>query len=128
MGRVIHFELNADDPERAAKFYRDAFGWKIDKWRGPEDYWLVATGPGDEPGIDGAITHRMGPGITTVNTVDVDDLDAALERAKAAGATVALSKMIVPGVGFLAYIRDTEGNTVGLMQADAAATPGAHED
>jgi predicted enzyme related to lactoylglutathione lyase len=123
MGRVIHFELNADDPERAAQFYRRVFGWTIDKWDGPEDYWLVTTGPESEPGIGGAITSRMGPGITTVNTVDVDDLDAALERAGAAGGTVVLPKMIVPGVGFLAYIKDTEGNIVGLMQADPAAAP-----
>jgi catechol 2,3-dioxygenase-like lactoylglutathione lyase family enzyme len=51
MGRGIHFELNADDPERAAQFYRRVFGWTIDKWDGPEDYWLVTTGPESEPGI-----------------------------------------------------------------------------
>jgi predicted enzyme related to lactoylglutathione lyase len=125
MGRIIHFELNADDPERAARFYRSVFGWQIEKWEGPEDYWLVTTGPDDAPGINGALTHRMGPGIATVNTVDVADLDAVLVRAQEAGGTVALPKMIVPGVGFLAYVQDTEGNLMGLMQADANAMPPA---
>ncbi|HPT75026.1 MAG TPA: VOC family protein, partial [Methanomassiliicoccaceae archaeon] len=55
MPRVIHFEIPAEDPERAVEFYKKVFGWKIDKWEGPIDYWLVMTGENDEPGINGAI-------------------------------------------------------------------------
>ena len=58
MARVVHFELAADDPERAAKFYEGVFGWQIQKWDGPQDYWLATTGPKDTPGIDGAIMRR----------------------------------------------------------------------
>ena len=47
MSRVVHFEIPADDPVRAAKFYEDVFGWKIEKWEGPFDYWLVTTGEED---------------------------------------------------------------------------------
>ena len=65
MPRVTHFEVHADDPERAAKFYRDAFGWKIDKWEGPVDYWLVTTGTEDEPGIDGGLVVRTDPSAGT---------------------------------------------------------------
>jgi len=54
MTRVVHFEIHADDPERAAAFYRSVFGWEIRKWDGPFDYWLVMTGPREEMGIDGA--------------------------------------------------------------------------
>ena len=61
MPRVVHFELSADDPERAIKFYENAFGWKTEKWAGPMDYWLIMTGPEDEPGIDGGLSKREGP-------------------------------------------------------------------
>jgi len=59
--RVVHFELAADDPDRCAQFYAAAFGWKIEKWGGPTDYWLVTTGEPGEPGIDGGIVgHAIG--------------------------------------------------------------------
>ena len=54
-------------------------------------------------------------------TVDVDDLDAFVAKAGASGGSVALPRMAVPGVGWLAYVKDSEGNILGLMQADAAA-------
>ena len=54
MPRVVHFEIHADDPQRAANFYQNVFGWQINKWEGPEDYWLVTTGADNEPGINGA--------------------------------------------------------------------------
>lgn len=53
MSRVIHFDLSADNPERAAEFYRGVFNWKVNKWEGPEDYWLIQTGTEEEPGADG---------------------------------------------------------------------------
>ena len=59
MPRVIHFEFAADNPERAAKFYREVFGWESAKWGGPMDYWLVKTGS-DGPGIDGGILRYQG--------------------------------------------------------------------
>lgn len=62
MPRVVHFEIHADDPERAAAFYSSVFGWEIMKWDGPFDYWLVRTGPREEMGIDGGILRRQGSG------------------------------------------------------------------
>jgi predicted enzyme related to lactoylglutathione lyase len=56
--RVIHFEIHADDPKRAVEFYKKVFGWKISKWEGPAEYWLVTTGDDKQPGINGAIMHR----------------------------------------------------------------------
>lgn len=122
MGRVVHFEINADDPARAAKFYGDTFGWQIQKWGGPIEYWLVTTGPQGTAGIDGAIQRRSGTagsGSPTgyVCTIDVDDLDAALGKATAAGATVASPKHPVPGIGWVAYATDTEGNLFAMMQS-----------
>jgi len=61
MWRVNHFDVRADDPERAMKFYKEVFGWKVEKWHGPFDYWLVMTGNPDEPGIDGGIAKREDP-------------------------------------------------------------------
>jgi predicted enzyme related to lactoylglutathione lyase len=120
MARVVHFEINADDPERAAQFYTKVFGWKVEKWAGPLDYWLLMTGEG-EPGIDGAVTKRGDPPETTVNTVDVPSVDKCVAKVKENGGAVIVPKMPVPGVGWLAYCKDTEGNTFGLMQADTNA-------
>lgn len=125
MARVIHFEVHAEQPERAARFYEAAFGWKLTHL--PEmDYWLIATGDG--PGVDGGLLRRRGPapGLgqpvnAFVCTLGVDDLDAALEAGLAAGASVALPRMAIPGVGHQAYLIDTEGNIFGLHQADPTA-------
>jgi predicted enzyme related to lactoylglutathione lyase len=119
--RVVHFELPAHDPDRCARFYADAFGWKVEKWGGPTDYWLVTTGEADAPGIDGGIGRREGADDQTTNTIDVADLDAAVAAVAAAGGTVTRPKGAVPGVGWLAYCTDTEGNPFGMMQADESA-------
>ena len=121
MGRVVHFELPVDEPDRAAKFYADVFGWKLEKWEGPEDYWLITTGTQDEPGIDGALTRRSELAASTVNTVDVSSVDESVDRVLAAGGTVIAPKMAVPGVGYMAYCQDTEGNVFGMMQSDPSA-------
>ena len=59
MPRVVHFEINADKPERAAAFYKKAFGWKVKKWDGPMPYWMVTTGEKGELGINGGIMNRQ---------------------------------------------------------------------
>ena len=121
MPRPVHFELPAADPERAARFYTDVFGWTIEKWDGPAEYWLVTTGEEDEPGINGGIMRPQSPEQATTNTIGVGDLDATVERATAAGATVVAPRMPIPGMGWLAYLTDTEGNTFGMMEADSYA-------
>jgi predicted enzyme related to lactoylglutathione lyase len=80
MSRVIHFEINVDDPDRAVSFYGEVFGWETQKWDGPQDYWLVTTGAEGEAGINGAFMKRGDPPETTVNTISVDDIDATLEK------------------------------------------------
>lgn len=121
MPRVIHFELPIDDSERAVNFYRGVFGWQINKWEGPEDYWLVGTGEG-QPGIDGALMRRSGAFQHTVNTIGVESRDETVAKIEASGGKI-LDKMAVPGVGYLAYAVDTEGNMFSIMQSD----PSAHE-
>ncbi len=121
MSRVIHFEIHADDPERCVQFYEKAFGWKTTKWEGPHDYWLVTTGPNSEPGIDGGIMKRTEPSAATYNTVGVQNLDETITKVREAGGTQIMDKMAIPGVGWLAYFKDTEGNIFGAMQPDRSA-------
>ena len=126
MARVIHFEIHADNPERAILFYKSLFGWEFTKWAGPQPYWLIKTGAATQPGIDGGLVPRRGiidgqaviAFVCTVDTVSVDD---SVKKAQAAGGTSVVPKMAIPGVGWLAYCKDTEGNIFGLMQADPKA-------
>jgi predicted enzyme related to lactoylglutathione lyase len=127
MPRVIHFEIQAENPERAVRFYGNLFGWQFKKWEGPMPYWLITTGEGG-PGINGGLLKRNGPTPAegqSVNayvcTVDVPVLDDYWKKALADGATVAVPKMAIPGVGWLAYIEDPEGNILGMMQNDPSA-------
>jgi predicted enzyme related to lactoylglutathione lyase len=120
MPGVIHFEINADEPARAVEFYREVFGWVIESWEGPMEYWLITTYAEGESGINGAITRRM-EGNTTVNTIGVPDLEAFISKVEASGGSLVTPKMTVPGVGYMAYCRDTEGNTFGIMQEDPSA-------
>jgi hypothetical protein len=121
MPRVIHFEISADNPERAVKFFQDVFGWQIMKWNGPMDYWMITTGPDDKPGINGAIMPKMGPAGGTVNTVDVPDVEAYMAKVERAGGKVIMPKTAVPGVGWFSYCADTEGNVFGIMQENPNA-------
>jgi hypothetical protein len=120
MPRIVHFEIPADDTGRAVDFYQKVFDWKIEKWDGPVDYWLVTTGEEDEPGINGAITERANLGVT-VNTIDIPSLDESIAKVEAAGGKVVLSKVSVPGVGYMAYCSDSEGNVFGMMESDESA-------
>lgn len=122
MPRVVHFEIASDQPERAAKFYGDVFGWKINKWEGPQDYWLVTTGENGEQGINGGLMQRMTPTTTTINTIDVDSVDTFVQKITSNGGSVVSPKMAIPGVGYFAYCQDTEGNVFGIMQPDEAAS------
>lgn len=120
MPRVVHFEIPAEKPERAVKFYEMVFGWKIEKWAGPFPYWLVTTGEDKEPGINGAIMEK-GNFQTTVNTIGVASVDEFLNKITSAGGRVIMPKAAVPGQGYVAYAADTEGNVFGIFQTDMSA-------
>lgn len=135
MGGVVHFEIPADDQERARNFYNQALGWRIDPM--PEmDYNIVITTPMDEqtgrptePGaINGGMMAREGELTTPVITVDVEDIDATLKTVEQLGGSVIRPKDAIPGMGFYAYFKDTEGNILGLWQnlpaGGAEGTPG----
>lgn len=121
MNRVVHFELGAQDPERAAEFYKQVFGWEIQKWPGPEDYWLATTGPDSKPGINGGIMRHKDGMPRTVNTIEVSSVDEFAEKVIQLGGKVVVPKMAIAGVGYLAYCHDTEGNIFGITHPDPEA-------
>lgn len=114
MSRVIHFEIPADDPERAIKFYEDVFGWEIEKWEFGE-YWLVSTGPEDEPGINGAITPRES-GDAVRDTISVASYDDFVRKIEGEGGKMLTDKMPIPGMGYTGLFQDTEGNVMGIIE------------
>lgn len=121
MGRIVHFEIAADDMNRAVNFYQSAFDWDIRKWDGPMEYHLARTGEEGTPGINGGLYPRNGDMPGVINTIGVDSIDQTLEKVTSAGGTVVMPKHPIPNVGWLAYCKDTEGNMVGVMQEDASA-------
>jgi hypothetical protein len=121
MSRVVHFEIPADDQARARDFYGAAFDWQLDVL--PEmRYTNVLTTPVDEqtqqprePGaINGGMFERTADLAHPIITVDVDDIDAALDRIASLGGSVVQAKTAIPGMGYYGYFRDTEGNVLGL--------------
>jgi len=93
MSRVIHFEVHASNPQRAIAFYEKLLNWKFQKWEGPVDYWVISTGPKDQPGIDGGLVQRRGEidgqaVIAYVCTVDVTNLDESVKAATANGGDI----------------------------------------
>jgi predicted enzyme related to lactoylglutathione lyase len=117
MGRVVHFEVTADDPERAVRFYEKAMGWKIERYAGPQTYWLVTTGEAGDMGINGAIMTRAGVGQGTINTIAVARIEDAIEAVRQAGGTADGQISDIHNVGRFTYALDTEGNMLGLLEA-----------
>lgn len=127
MDKVQHFEIPADDLDRAKKFYEKSFGWKMKDWPMPDGstYVGVYTGPVDdknmwkEPGfINGGMVKRGGNFPLEAPTIAaiVQDLDKSLEKIKAAGGSVLMPKTEVGGMGWYAYVKDPEGNVIGVWQ------------
>lgn len=130
MSRVVHFEIQADDVERAKAFYAAVFGWEYQDYGSVlgATYWGVVTGPDEEPGINGGLLQRpvpaqpVGQGTNAyVCTMGVADYDATEARILVAGGQVALPKMALTGMAWQGYYLDTEGNTFGIHQPDPDA-------
>ncbi len=122
-GKVIHFEIPADNLTRAQNFYKNTFGWQINAM--PEmNYTMVGTTESDENGmpkapgaINGGMTKRQAPVSAPVITIGVDDIDAALKTVEQNGGKTLVKKTdIGQNMGFTAYFKDSEGNIVGLYQ------------
>ena len=121
-GRVVHFEIPFDDGDRARGFYKELFGWQVQEM--PEmKYTMVTSGPSGDQGptesgyINGGMLSReqaatSGP----VLVIDVDSIDATLERVGGMGGSTVVGRTPVGDMGFAAYFTDPEGNVVGLWE------------
>lgn len=119
MSRVVHFEILAENPERAAKFYQDALGWDVQTWDGgAQAYWLVTTGPEGTPGINGGIMGRYFQQ-SVINTVQVDSLEDTVAKIEQAGGKKVHGPNEIPGVGTHVYCTDPDGNMFGVLQPAA---------
>ncbi len=131
MNRVVHFEIQAEDPKRAIDFYKTVFGWNFQKWEeSPQDYWMIMTAEKDskEPGINGGLLPRpakIPPQECGTNayacTVQVGNFDETAKKIEAAGGVVAMPKFAIPGMAWQGYFLDTEKNVFGVHQADPSA-------
>ena len=128
MSRVVHFEIQADDTERAITFYKEIFGWDFPKYM--DNYWGIVTAEKDskEVGINGGLLKRPCPAPAPeqgtnafVCTVQVENFDEIAEKILKAGGRVAMPKFALTGMAWQGYFLDTEGNTFGLHQVDPNA-------
>jgi uncharacterized protein len=126
MPKVVHFEIPADDVNRAKNFYGSIFGWDLQTTpMGDGEYTSVLTTPVDdqtrmptEPGaINGGMMERTSDVPAPVITIDVDGIDDALSQIKAAGGSTVTPRTPIPGMGAFAYFKDSEGNVLGLWES-----------
>lgn len=130
MSRPLHFEIQADDIDRAKSFYDRVFGWVFEDWSHVtgSPYFGITTGPPDEPGINGGLLARPAPAPpaqqganAAVLTMGVEDFDSTATVIEQAGGRVAMPKSALPGMAWQGYFLDTEGNTFGIHQPDPEA-------
>jgi len=122
MLRPCHFDLTADDPKRAKKFYEDIFGWEFEKWsEGEMEYWMITTGKKKKEGINGGLSKRGPKSMANMNTIDVPSVDKFAKKIENKGGKVIMPKMAIRKVGWFATCQDTEGNVFGIIEFDKKA-------
>ena len=122
MSRVYYFEMPVEDFDRAIKFYETVFGWKVTKSDRPSGpYYSVKTGDDSKPGINGSFFKKEEGWSSISNVINVDNIDICIEKLQELGGAIIFPKTTINGVGYLAYFKDTEGNTFGMMQNDSEA-------
>jgi predicted enzyme related to lactoylglutathione lyase len=125
MRKVVHFEIPAEDLDRAKNFYGSVFGWKLETMPVPGgEYTSAMTTPVDEqtqlptePGaINGGMMQRDERTPSPVITIDVDGIDDALKEIEANGGSTVTPRTAIPGMGAFAYFKDPDGNVLGLWE------------
>ena len=126
---VVHFEIYATDPDKLEQFYKNLFEWEIQQMPGMDYGWIKtvetdAKGTPTQPGgINGGILKRPDGynGPACVNYINVESIEASVDRAKKLGGTLMKGKTPVPGMGWFAFLNDPQGNTFALWQSDSTA-------
>lgn len=117
---IVWFEIPADKPERAKKFYGSLFGWKIKAFPGMGDYWHIDTG-GPDSAPDGGMLTRKHERQPITNYIHVASVVKSAAKVGKLGGTVCMGKTAVPGMGYFAICRDTENNEFALWEMDKEA-------
>ena len=122
MSTIIHFDISADDIERAKNFYTKLFEWKIEKFQGPTEYYMIQTEtPEGKKGITGGIARRTKPYQKITNFIQVPSINEYVEKVKNLGGTIIEPKTTIPTIGYIAGCKDTEDNIFGLIEVDENA-------
>ena len=121
MPKMVHFEINADDPLRAKNFYEKVFDWKIEKSEMPMDYWMITAGPEEEPGINGGLQKRENDSDVIDNYIGVPSIDDTSTKIEKNGGEILKQKSPIPGIGYYAFFKDSEGNRLGIFEDDESA-------
>jgi len=122
MDKVVHFEIPAENMARAKKFYSSVFGWETEDVPGMEYSMVhtVETGedrmPKEKGAINGGMMKRMDAVKAPVVTINVSDIDKAVQKVVKAGGKIVVEKQMVMDMGWNAYVKDTEGNVIGVWQ------------
>ena len=119
MPNIVHFEIPADNTERARQFYGELFGWTFEEAAmGESPYWVIQT---EEGGLGGGLLQRQDPHHLPTNYISVESVDDASRRVEELGGKIVIPKQPVPGMGWFAACIDTEGNGFSLWQENAEA-------
>jgi hypothetical protein len=122
MPTIVHFDISADDVERAKRFYSELFNWKIEKFPGPTEYFLIETASLDgKKGVSGGIAKRENPQQKITNFIAISSIDEYMAKVETLGGKIIEPKMAIPTIGYIAACQDTEGNTFGLLEIDKNA-------
>ena len=117
---IVWFEIPADQPERAKKFYGKLFGWKINPFPHMPDYQHIDTG-GPDASPDGGLMKRMHPGQAITQYVLVPSVTKFMTKVKKLGGEICRPKTAVPGMGYFAICQDTENNTFAIWEMNPKA-------
>jgi uncharacterized protein len=124
---IVHFEIPANNPEKLSEFYKNLFGWKIEKMSmGDMDYWMIETRAGTAQnmekaqttaGTNGGMMKKMDAGQRPVNYIMVESVEDFTKKIQSLGGKIIVPKTPIPNMGAFAVGLDPEGNPVGIFES-----------
>lgn len=116
---IVHVEIPAKDPVKAAQFYKTLFDWGVEEQQSM-DYVTFNGGEGTRGGFPRIDGEMYKPGDITLY-IDTNDIEGTLKRIESAGGKTVMPKSEIPGMGWFALFVDPSGNRIGLFTANLAA-------